>query len=177
MIYSSTLKRASITAKILQSGQPNPKPPIETSPLLREQHYGLGEGQRYNVRREPGLSLAGHFAKGEFPPLHGRSEHFPGGESLDDVAARAEDAIEQFVLPYVRNAAREGTDGMHVAFVSHGLFIGEAVAALMRKDKHNVMGISARDYRGLRNTGYTRVTVQVKVRDIYHRMRCRVIPP
>jgi hypothetical protein len=57
---------------------------------------------------------------------------------------------------------------MHIAFVSHGLFIGEAIASLMRRDKHNVAGINARDYRGLRNTGWTRVVVQVKVRDICH---------
>ncbi|KAF8231743.1 phosphoglycerate mutase-like protein [Tricholoma matsutake] len=160
-IYSSPLKRALMTAKTLQNAQPKPKPPIETSLLLREQHYGLGEGQHYDVRREPGLSLADHFAQSKFPPLRGRTEHFPEGESLDDVAVRAKDVVEQFAIPYIKKAAKEGTDGIHIAFVSHGMFIGEAVAVLMRKDKHNVEGINARDYRGLRNTGWTRVTVQV----------------
>jgi broad specificity phosphatase PhoE len=128
----------------------------------------MGEGQRYDVRREPDLSLADHFAKGKFPPLRGRTERFPEGESLEDVAARAEEAIAQLGVPYIRKAAREGTDGMHIAFVSHGLFIGEAIAALMRKDKRNAEGINARDYRGLRNTGWTRVIVLVKVRDTCH---------
>jgi broad specificity phosphatase PhoE len=156
-----------MTAKTLLNAQPNPKPRIEISPLLREQHYGLGEGQRYDVRRVPGLSLAEHFARGKFPPLYSRSERFPEGESLEDVARRAEEAVEQFAIPYIQNAAKEGRDGMNVAVVSHGLLIREAIAALMRKDKHNTEGVNAIDYRSLRNTGWTRVIVQVEVRDNY----------
>jgi broad specificity phosphatase PhoE len=178
MIFSSPLKRAFMTAKALQNAQSDPKPSIETSLLLREQHYGMGEGRRYDVRREPHLSLADHFAKGKFPPLRGRAERFPDGESLEDVAARAEEAIEQLMIPYVRKAAREGTDEMHIAFVSHGLFIGEAIAALMRRDRRNVEGINARDYRGLRNTGWTRVIVQVKVRQThlaFMQVKCSII--
>ena len=175
-IYSSPLKRALMTAEILHNLQSDPKPPIETSLLLREQHYGLGEGQRYDIRREPGLSLADHFTKGKFPPLRGRTERFPEGESLEDVAARAEEAVEQFAVPCVLKAAREGTDGIHIAFVSHGMFIWEAIAALMRRGKHNAEGIDARDYRGLRNTGWTRVTVQIRVRDTCCPYACGLKP-
>jgi broad specificity phosphatase PhoE len=157
-----------MTAKTLRSAQPDPKPRIETSPLLREQHYGLGEGQRYDVRRVPGLSLAEHFARGKYPPLYSRTERFPEGESLEDVAKRAEEAVEQFAIPHIRQAAKEGRDGVNVAFVSHGLLIREAIAALMKKDKHNTEGINPIDYRGLQNTGWTRLTVQVKVRIDYH---------
>lgn len=157
-----------MTAKALQSTQSNSTPPLETSPLLREQHYGKAEGRRYDVRRDPDLSLAAHFAQGKFPTIRSRTEHFPEGESLEDVAARAEEAVQQLMVPYILKASREGQNGIHVAFVSHGLFIGEAIAALMRKDKANVEGINPRDYRGLRNTGWTRVSVQVKVRIARH---------
>jgi broad specificity phosphatase PhoE len=111
---------------------------------------------------ETGVSLAQHIAKGVFPTLHGRTEKYPEGECTDDLARRAEQAIEEIVMPYVWQAAKEGLIEMHVAIVSHGLSISEIVAALVRKDAGEGTGI--RHYRGLMNTAWTRVSIEVKVR-------------
>lgn len=91
-IYSSPLKRAFTTAETLKNAQAAPIP-LHTSPLLREQNFGRGEGQRYDVRKEPGLTLAEHVAKGKYPAIHNRSQRFPDGESLDDVARRADQVV------------------------------------------------------------------------------------
>jgi broad specificity phosphatase PhoE len=152
-----------MTAEALHNAQPDPKPPLQTSLLLREQHYGLGEGRRYDVVRDPSISLAEHFARGEFPWLRSRTERFPEGESLGDVARRAEEVVEEIVLPYVWSAVKDGTDGVHVAVVSHGLFIREAIAALMRKTSCTE-GANPQDYRGLQNTGCTKVTIEVDIK-------------
>lgn len=149
-----------MTAQALLDAQPDPKSPLSTSSLLREQHYGLGEGKRYDVTRDPALSLTEHFARGEYPWLRSRTERFPEGESLEDVARRAEEAIEEIVLPYVWNAAEGETEGVHVAVVSHGTFIREAIAALLRKTG-SAERANPQDYRGLQNTGCTKVTINI----------------
>lgn len=152
-----------MTAQALRDAQPDPKPSLITSSLLREQHYGLGEGKRYDVTRDPALSLAEHFARGEYPWLRSRTERFPEGESLEDVARRAEEAIEEIVLPYVWRVAEDETEGVHVAVISHGTFIREAIAALMRKTG-SIEGANPQNYRGLQNTGCTKVTININKR-------------
>lgn len=110
---------------------------------------------------KPGLSLEEHFAQGLYPVLHGRTDRFPEGESLEDVAVRANQAILDLVMPHVWTAAREGAKNVHIALVSHGICISELVASLLAKDA------SGQDpghkYRGLLNTAWTRVAVDVKV--------------
>ncbi|KAF5382740.1 hypothetical protein D9615_002872 [Tricholomella constricta] len=157
-IHSSPLKRALTTAEALKNAQDTPIP-LHTYPLLREQHFGRGEGQRYDVRRESGLSLAAHIAKGKYPAIYNRSERFPEGECLNDVAKRADQVVEDVILPYLRQAANESTNDMHVAFVSHGIFIGELVASLVRRGGGKA---EPKSYRGLKNTGWTLVTAKVK---------------
>lgn len=150
-----------MTAQALQNAQPDPKPPLRTSSLLQEQHYGMGEGKRYDVARDPTISLTQHFARGEFPWSRSRTDRFPEGESLEDVAKRAEEAVEEIILPYVRSAVEGKTEGVHVAVVSHGTFIREAIAALMRKTGA-IKDANPQDYRGLRNTAYTNVIIDVE---------------
>lgn len=87
--------------------------------------------------------------------LFGREEKFPGGESLDDLASRAEDAIAECIVPHLRAG-----DDLHIAMVSHGLCISELIAALLRLDPDSPRDLS---YRGLLNTAWTRVTVSTKV--------------
>ncbi|GLB38344.1 putative phosphoglycerate mutase-like protein [Lyophyllum shimeji] len=157
VIYTSPLKRAYTTAEVLQNAQAVPIP-LYTSPLLREQNFGRGEGQPYHVRKEPGLSLAEHIAKGKYPATHKRSQRFPDGESLDDVARRADQVVRDILLPYVSKAVEEGTHGIHVVVVSHGIFIGELIASLLRLGG----GKTETSYRGLRNTGRVLVTVTAK---------------
>lgn len=108
---------------------------------------------------EPGLSLEEHFARGLYPVLHHRSQKFPEGESLEDLAARAKQAVDQLMLLYVWQAARAGEKGLHVAIVSHGLCISELIPALLVRDTSGFH--PGHRYKGLLNTAWTRVTVDV----------------
>lgn len=79
-----------------------------------------------------------------------------------DLALRAEGVIDDILLSYVL----EEPDEANVAVVSHGLFLSELIAALVRKDDAvRISGreVYARDFRGLKNTGWAKVTVTVRV--------------
>lgn len=161
MIYASPLKRAFSTAQAVWDAQSLPKPPLSPSPSLREQHWGAAEGHSWLSAQDPGLTLDEHFARGLYPILHERAQKFPGGESLDDLAQRAEQAVAELLMRHVWATAREGKHGVHVAVVSHGLCISELVRALVRLD---ASGADPGDrYKGLRNTAWTRIAVDVKV--------------
>lgn len=109
---------------------------------------------------EPGISFEEYCARGIYPVLPSRSHKFVDGESLDDLAHRAQQAIDELVMPYIWQAARAGETGIHVAIVSHGLCISELVPALLCKD---VSGVHpGYKYKGLLNTAWTRVTVNVQ---------------
>ena len=126
---------------------------------------------------DPNISLTQHYAEGKFPVLSGRAEKFPGGESIDDLAERASQAIEELVMPKVWKAVREGKKGVNVAVVSHGLCISEVrmiifhhkiagmmvciqlIPALLKKGSNLLSGM---DYRGLMNTAWTRLTIDVE---------------
>ncbi|TCD70896.1 hypothetical protein EIP91_001204 [Steccherinum ochraceum] len=158
-IHASPLLRAFSTAQAIHAAQPDPKPTFTTSLLLREQHFGVAEGQPWEMTPKPHMTLPEQIAQGIYPVLHRREEKFPQGESLDDLSGRATEAVEACVMPHVREALRSGVKGGHVALVSHGLCISEMVPALLRKDAR---GVAPEDkYRGLMNTAWTRVTVDV----------------
>jgi broad specificity phosphatase PhoE len=162
-IYTSDLKRAFSTAEAVHDAQPAPQPPLTKSRLLREQHWGIAEGQPWDINTIPGLSLEEHYKKGVFPVLDGRDEHFPEGESLNHLRARADQAINEIVRPHILESARAGLKGVHIAIVSHGLCISELVPALLDLSASPGEDGSKR-YSGLRNTAWTRVVVDVKVR-------------
>lgn len=174
-MHTSPLKRAYTTAQAICSPdtttiQCQVKPsliPIE-SPLLRERHFGAAEGKSYTTARDPTLSLSEHFALDKFPSLHNRTDKFPEGESQDDLARRAERALQEILLPYIWTAVDrdEGDtmDDVNVAVVSHGMFISEIVAALLGMDEScagKVLKEEGRRLEGLANTGWTRVVVDV----------------
>jgi broad specificity phosphatase PhoE len=158
------LKRAYATAEAIFEKQPEPKPVFQSSPLLREQHFGIAEGKAWTYTMTPNLSLEEHFAQGLFPVTSGRDEAFPEGESLNDVARRAEQAIQDFIFPEVRKAAEKGMKGLNIAIVSHGICISELVSCLMAKGEsgHNL----GHKYRGMRNTAWSRISVNIEV-DIF----------
>ncbi|KAN0087639.1 Histidine phosphatase superfamily [Tylopilus felleus] len=159
-IITSDLKRAHATAVALLNGQPDPKPSFKVDRDLREQHFGDAEGHPWMMHRIPNKSLADQFRDGQYPVLFERDERFPSGETLNDVAVRAERAIRDLVLKtYLSRAISSGTQDVHVAMVSHGLCISELVPALL---KRNDGSLPTKDYRGLMNTAWTRVTVQAK---------------
>lgn len=160
-IHCSDLKRAVMTANAIRDAQTTSKPPIQSSALLREQNYGSGEGKRWDSPRNPRLTLEEHFEKGIYPALHGRSERFPGGESLDDLARRAENAIDEILMPYVGD---KGSEETNIAVVSHGLFLGELIAALVKRGNGSQAAgrtVRARDFQGMKNTGWTKAVVVV----------------
>ncbi|KAF8349458.1 phosphoglycerate mutase-like protein [Amanita rubescens] len=148
-ILSSPLMRALSTAEAVRDVQRDPSPPINTSLLLREQYFGVAEGKRYRTVRESGLSLEEHFAQELYPAIRERHLKFPDGESRDDVAERANQAIDELLIPYVQTI---------VAIVSHGLFIREITIALMRRGVANQTGFKG--VGPLRNTGWTRLVVE-----------------
>lgn len=122
------------------------------------------------MHRIPNKSLADQFRDGQYPVLFERDERFPSGETLNDVAVRAERAIRDLVLKtYLSRAISSGTQDVHVAMVSHGLCISELVPALL---KRNDGSLPTKDYRGLMNTAWTRVTVQAKVTFVTFRRLC-----
>ncbi|CAL1712789.1 unnamed protein product [Somion occarium] len=157
-IYASPLKRAYSTAEAILEAQPEPRPPLTHSLLLREQHFGIAEGHPWLVALKPGVTLEEHYTQGVFPVLHHRSDKFPEGESIDDLAIRADQAVHELILPRVWATAREGMRGAHIVVVSHGLCISELVPALLRK---NAGQIAKDEYRGLMNTAWTRVAVDL----------------
>lgn len=155
------MKRAFTTAEAILDAQPEPKPPLIPSLLVREQHFGIAEGSPWLMEPKPGLTLEQHYAEKVFPVLHHRDEKFPEGESLNDVASRCEQAIKDLVLPHVWSAVKEGSKGVHIAVVSHGLCISELVSALLRQDASGIPPENS--YRGLWNTAWTRVAIDIKV--------------
>ncbi|KZT09136.1 phosphoglycerate mutase-like protein [Laetiporus sulphureus 93-53] len=158
-MHASPLKRALWTAQAVRDAQKEPHPSLTTSLLLREQYWGVAEGKPWSLQYEAGLSVEEHFARDIYPVLRERHQRFPEGESLDDLAERAQQAVDSLMMPYVWQAMKAGDKGIHVAIVSHGLCISELVTALLSR---NASGVRHENkYKGLLNTAWTRVAVNV----------------
>lgn len=115
----------------------------------------------YHAKRQKGLSLQEHFDRGIYPSLSSREERFPEGESLEDVARRAEQAVEDILLSHVELSDGKGRN---VAVVSHGIFIRELVSALFRRRRtSSTQSIESQGFHGLRNTAWTRIVVSLDV--------------
>ncbi|PPQ91673.1 hypothetical protein CVT25_012886 [Psilocybe cyanescens] len=160
-IYTSDLTRAKLTAQAVNDKQAATADiPFVEMDLLREQNFGSGEGRAIS-KKEKGISLVAHYAKGKYPALHTRQQKFPGGESLDEMAQRAE-AIVNGIISLELLKEKDESKTRTVAIVSHGLFIGELVAAIVRRDVDFQGNLDVRDLRGMRNTGWTRLEVSLK---------------
>ncbi|KAF7965552.1 hypothetical protein HWV62_2685 [Athelia sp. TMB] len=158
-IFASDLKRAHTTAQALHAAQNQvPPAPLTTSPLLREQHFGIAEGKAWILTQDGSKPLAELYAAGVFPIITKRGGKFPEGESLNDLGRRATQAIDELVMPKVWSAAKAGKKGVQIAVVSHGLCISELIPALLNKDANSP---PRQDFRGLMNTAWTRVTVDI----------------
>ncbi|KAJ7175911.1 phosphoglycerate mutase-like protein [Mycena filopes] len=158
-IHCSPLARANMTAEAILNKQSR-SPPLIVSPLLREQNFGVAEGKPSAGKREPDTELSDLFDQGIYPSLHGRRDKFPEGESLDDVRDRASIVWREILIPYVHEVASIDNDDVHVAVVSHGIFIKEALRALAKYD--HTLDLTVCDYRWLRNTAWARLTVGFK---------------
>ncbi|KAG8731788.1 hypothetical protein FRC12_019576 [Ceratobasidium sp. 428] len=113
-IFASDLKRANSTALSIYDAQPQPKPALITTQLLREQHFGDAEGQMW-------MSAGGRGGK------------FHNGESLDDVARRADRFFEEYLAPIIINARGRPPGETNVFVVSHSVTIAENLEALARR--------------------------------------------
>ncbi|KAJ7512694.1 phosphoglycerate mutase [Mycena galericulata] len=153
-IYSSDLLRAHATGQAVLKAHSSPQPPFISSSKLREQHFGIAEGNPWVLETPPNLSFEEMFKNGIFPVLRTRDSKFPEGESLDDLARRAEQGIAECVVPHLA-----AEDEVHIAIASHGLCISELVAALLRLDPDSRRDIS---YAGLLNTAWTRAVISLK---------------
>ena len=100
-------------------------------------------------------------AQGTFSKIDTRTHRFPEGESMDDLARRAEQALRECVLSHFAEYVGGGCkDDVHIVVVSHGLCISEAVAALIRLDPQ---ADRTKSYKGLLNTAWTRTIISVRV--------------
>ncbi|RXW24463.1 hypothetical protein EST38_g1396 [Candolleomyces aberdarensis] len=161
--------RALKTAKAIHATQPSSSTvPLHTNELLREQYFGAAEGKSFKTKRNKDMTLAEHFARGLFPALYNRTERFPGGESRDDVATRAQRFLDEVLMPYVWQEDTGKADSpIHIVVVSHGLFIPELIVLMARKDDVHKAKNEAEirsNARGMRNTAWTRVEFGFQVR-------------
>jgi broad specificity phosphatase PhoE len=161
-VHTSDLKRAFSTAQALYDRQKDPKPTFDSSELLREQNFGVAEGKPWSYSFSRDINLEEEMANGVYPTLHGSDEKFPEGESINDLAQRANRANAALVLPHVWQAAKEGKTGVHIAVVSHGLCISQMISELLKLSARQ----DNRDYRGLLNTAWTRLVIDIEVRTL-----------
>ena len=161
-MYLSDLKRAHSTGMAIHESQRDPKPRITVSELLREQHWGEAEGKPWSMKGDDNISREELYKKGVYPVIYDRVNKFPGGESLNDLQARAEIAINNFVMPHVWELAKTGKPE-RIALVSHGLCISELIAALVRRDHRASPDSAGKRWTGLLNTAWSRVEISIPV--------------
>ena len=80
---------------------------------------------------------------------------------------RVKRAVEELLIPIIRDAVKGKKKDVHVAFVSHGWCISEFVVALVSLDYERTskgLEVPDREYTGLLNTAWTRVTIDLAVR-------------
>lgn len=166
-VYSSDLLRAFDTAKALHSRlMSEPKPPFEKSPVFREQHFGVAEGQPWVVKIPVGQTREDLFKQGIYPVLEGPTEKFENGESTDDMSLRAERAMKDYVLPHIdaqKDRVGGGETDKHIVVVSHGWAIARMISSLTAMDPEAHLDKKT-SYRGLLNTAWARVQILVRVR-------------
>jgi len=159
-IFSSDLKRALWTGQQVQMQQSRqPSPPFTTSELLREQHWGDAEGQPWTAHVPSGAGTDGK-KYWVLPP--GRNGKFPNGESAEDVAVRTGEAFDTFVLPFVMAAKGKSLGEIHIVMTSHGIAIAELIGAIFQRAA-NGQGKEPSSWRGLVNTGWTRLVLGLEV--------------
>ncbi|EUC60274.1 histidine phosphatase family containing protein [Rhizoctonia solani AG-3 Rhs1AP] len=146
-MFASDLKRAHSTARAIYDAQPDPKPPLTITDLVREQHFGQGEGKQWG--------------QGEWCQPSGRDGKFLDGESLNDVARRGDRFIETYLTRLIHESVNKPLGEVNVVVVSHGICIAETLGALTRRCvRVDTNGWTGR-FRGLHNTAWTRVSLGV----------------
>ena len=155
-MFASPLQRAKITAIQIYDCQPSPKPALTLSPLLREQYWGVAEGHAFVFPSDKTNDGP------RYEPLVGRSSRFPEGESLEDVAARADRFIDERIISLVDSSIGKLAGEVAIFIVAHGIVISELIGAIVSRDTRKVPAPSE-TWRGLRNTAWTRLEVGLEV--------------
>ena len=174
VLYTSPLKRAYSTAVSVQQYQ-SKELELNVKPDLWEQTFGVAEGHPW-VLTHPAIDAAMSnpnsdealekaildlAAQGIFPDIIDRIHKFPGGESLGDVAIRAERVLKESILAHFADYVANGTmEDVHVVVVSHSVWISEVMTALVALDPQADHAVS---YKGLVNTAWTRAVISVRV--------------
>ena len=156
------------------AAQAEPRPPLQTSPLLRELTRGIAEGHPWLETPKPELSLEEHYAQGLFPIHHERWQKFPGGESLDDLQKRAKEAVNEIIMPYIKAMVEGCPRRVHLAVASHGLLIAEMIPILLELSTRPVGEGPA--YRRMKNSGWARITIELDVSLSTHSVTTRAHP-
>ncbi|KAF8606805.1 phosphoglycerate mutase-like protein [Ceratobasidium sp. AG-I] len=155
-MFASDLKRAHTTALAIHSGQPDPKPPLTVTQLIREQHFGEAEGKPW----------MGGQGQTQWAQPAGRDGRFKDGESLDDVGRRGDEFFEKFLAPLVKQAAGKKAGEVNVVVVSHGIAIAETLGSLVRHSVHVNNDGRGGGFRGLHNTAWTRILIGLEDEDL-----------
>ncbi|KAL1760337.1 histidine phosphatase superfamily [Schizophyllum commune] len=157
-ILTSPLNRALTTASAIHDRQAPPRPPLIQNDLLKEQHFGEGEGKPYTVARtgKTATSASAEQQNGTYARNRGDDERFPGGESRREVRERADKTVEELLLPYI-GLQEEDERPIHVLVVSHGIYIRHLVGAVV---KRGTLAKASTERITLHNTGWVRVVVE-----------------
>ncbi|KAF5345190.1 hypothetical protein D9758_009701 [Tetrapyrgos nigripes] len=159
-VYVSKLQRAKQTADAILKYHADPKPSLIEEFLLHEINFGKAEGKPYTEKPTLGLSIEEHYQKGIFPHIRNRTDHFPDGESKDDVANRAEKVLQNIFIRDIVGAMKDRRD-YRVAIVGHGVFLREFLYALHRRCR-----IVGPKYDYLKPTAWTRVEIKARWEDL-----------
>lgn len=164
-IYASPLLRAFTTAQQIQAHQTSePKPPLTSSDLIREQHWGDAEGKPFSWDSPPSSDSKDEVVKekdGKYPALTTRTSRFPNGESSEDVAQRVDTFISEYIIPHVLASLPDEEEPLNIFVVSHGIAISELIGAFLRRDPSRTEQLAPEAWRGLMNTAWTRLIVSL----------------
>lgn len=84
---------------------------VTTTNKLREQFFGLAEGQNWKT----GFATSSNM-------YHNRAYKFEQGESLEDVHARAQEIIHRCIVPWLVKSSKNAENKQdHIVIVAHGI--------------------------------------------------------
>lgn len=84
---------------------------VTTTNKLREQYFGLAEGQSWKT----GFATSAN-------SYHNRGYKFEQGESLEDVHERAQEIVQRCVIPWLVKSAKNAEGNKeHIVLVAHGI--------------------------------------------------------
>jgi len=131
---------------------------------VREQHWGDAEGSPFSWGPPPSSDSKDEGVKdkdGKYSPLSSRTSRFPNGESSEDVAQRVDTFISEYIVPHVLASLPDEEEPLNIFVVSHGIAISELIGAFLRRDPSRAQQLAPEAWRGLMNTGWTRLVVSL----------------